>query len=144
MIIKRIFSFSQSLPRWQRLIIFIALCAIGIIFYPEFGCKIENFWDWLGFKGKDFWDWLQLAGVPVSLALLGITFQRQQSQENKDEKRSEILQVYFDRISQLLVDKNLIDRIKRAELQESEDSQRDYLIESSRSIIRARTLSFLC
>ena len=126
--IKRIFSFLRSFSRRQRLIIFVVLFAIVIIIY---------FWNWLGFEGKSFWDWLQLAGVPGSLAVLGINYQRQQSQENKDERRSqgereaderksEILQVYFDRISQLLVDKNLIDRIKRAESKENEDAQKYY------------------
>ena len=145
--IKRIFGFFQPLPRRQRLIVFVVLFAIAIILYPDL-------WNWLGFEGKSFWDWLQLAGVPASLSIAGIIYQRQQSQENKDERRSqgkreaderkaEILQVYFDRISQLLVDKNLIDRVKRAESKENEDAQKDYFIESCRTIIRARTLSVL-
>ena len=68
---------------------------------------------------KTFWDWLNLLGVPLSLALLGAWLQTtQQKQAKESEKvqqkqveanmKEEVLQSYFDRISVLLIDKNLL------------------------------------
>ena len=80
--------------------------------------------------GKTVWDWLSLLGVPLSLAILGYFLQQQQQkraeklskeQQERAEKLSEdqqkiadnatkeeVLQTYFDRLSVLLIDKNLI------------------------------------
>jgi hypothetical protein len=75
--------------------------------------------DWVGFKGKTVWNWLELLGVPLALAVLGYILQQQQqkraetlSKEQReiaaDEAKEEILQGYFDRLSTLLVDKNIL------------------------------------
>ena len=39
-----------------------------------------------GLQGKTWWDWLQLAGVPVSLAFVGLWFQHQQALNSKKER----------------------------------------------------------
>ena len=58
--------------------------------------------------GKTLWDWLSLLGVPLSLAILGAWFQASQQKQANEEAREDVLQVYFDRLSTLLVDKNLL------------------------------------
>ncbi|MEM8610586.1 MAG: hypothetical protein AAGF93_01105 [Cyanobacteria bacterium P01_H01_bin.105] len=100
---------------------------------------------------KSFWDGLQLLGVPLVLAILGAWFQktqqeqaertaREQREQDADETREEVLQLYFDRISTLLIDKNLM-----AIANEGADanSKNKELLEASLDIIRARTLSIL-
>ena len=79
---------------------------------------------------KSVWDGLELLGVPLVLAVLGAWFQknqqeqadriaeaqrhrdyqiaREQREQDGDEIREEVLQLYFDRISTLLIDKNLM------------------------------------
>jgi hypothetical protein len=96
-------------------------------------------------EGKTVWDWLGLIGVPTTLAVLGIWFQSQEqkraSQEAEDHRRlaseenkEETLQRYLDRVSQLLIEKNLIQASLIAN---------NSIVESAAGVIRARTLSVL-
>jgi Pentapeptide repeats (8 copies) len=126
-------------------------------------------------EGKTFWDWLSLLGVPLSLAILGYLLQQDQQkradkvakeQRERDkriakeqheiaagETREEILQSYFDRLSILLVDKNLLaiaSKVYASETQENEGQQKSEatleereLLDSAVDVIRARTLSIL-
>lgn len=126
-------------------------------------------------EGKTLWDWLSLLGVPLSLAVLGLWFQwiqqkrsveLAQEQRDRDEKaakeqreiaadetKEEVLQVYFDRLSVLLVDKNLLaiaSKIYAKETQEEEGQpkieatlEEQELLDSAVDVIRARTLSIL-
>jgi hypothetical protein len=123
-------------------------------------------------SGKTFWDWLSLLGVPLSLAGLGFYFQQQQQKRSEEQAESdreqaeqqvslereiaesnqqeEILQAYFDRVSALLVDQNLLAiAAKLSNLSDLDESQQEALIEqkelldSSVDVIRARTLSIL-
>jgi uncharacterized protein YjbI with pentapeptide repeats len=98
-------------------------------------------------EGRTAWDWLGLIGVPATLAALGIWFQSQEqkraSQEAKEQRRlvaeenkEETLQRYFDRVAQLLIEKDLIGLSSSSE-------QPSSIVESSSNIIRARTLSVL-
>jgi len=89
-------------------------------------------------SGKTLWDWLSLLGVPISLTAFGVWLQKlQQEQAAKEARlekvqtehrtnlekeiaegnqREEALQAYFDRLSTLLIDKNLIavaDKVKK-------------------------------
>ena len=68
---------------------------------------------------KSFWDVLGILGVPLVLAILGAWFQKTQQEQSEriakeqreqdgDETREEVLQLYFDRVSALLIDKNLM------------------------------------
>ncbi|RZM82529.1 pentapeptide repeat-containing protein [Leptolyngbya iicbica] len=113
--------------------------------------------------GKTFWDWLGLIGVPLSLAILGYVLQRQQQKRAADEEKEEILQTYFDRISVLLVDKNLLaiaskayPRTKKSKDQSEEllktiqsiqakslTFEEKELLAAAVDVIRARTLSIL-
>ena len=103
---------------------------------------------------KNLWDWLTLLGVPLTLASLGAALQWQQ--RNRDEKlaKEEILQTYFDRLTALLVDKNILAIAAKVHSKEGKqlwDSQSETtitheereLFNSARDVIRARTLSIL-
>jgi Pentapeptide repeats (8 copies) len=101
--------------------------------------------------GKTIWDWLSLLGVPTSLAILGYRLQqiqqkraeevaraqrnrdealaKEQRQIAADETKEEVLQVYFDRLSGLLVDKNLMAIAAKGN--------------QATDVIRTRTLSIL-
>ncbi len=114
--------------------------------------------------GKTIWDWLSLLGVPLSLAILGYFLQQQQqkraeklskeqqeraeklSEEQRriadNETKEEVLQTYFDRLSVLLIDRNLIalSNKSKSSIITSEEQE---LLDSSLDVIRARTLSIL-
>ena len=120
-------------------------------------------------SGKTLWDWLSLLGVPITLAVLGYWLQQiQQNRSEKvanvqrerdlkianeqrelaaDETKEEVLQVYFDRLSALLVDKNLLAIAAKVNSQESDALQatpeEQELLASAVDVIRARTLSIL-
>ena len=97
-------------------------------------------------SGKTLWDWMSVLGVPLSLAILGFWFQNREQKRTEQEaklerelvtanQREEVLQSYFDRISTLLIDKQLIALVAKNENRE--------LIEAAVDVIRARTLSIL-
>jgi uncharacterized protein YjbI with pentapeptide repeats len=103
--------------------------------------------------GRALWDWLSLLGVPLSLAVLGAWLQQleqrrsektthDQQQIADNEAKEEALQVYIDRISTLLVDKNLLAIAGRRENSDFEEQDRE-LLDAATDVIRARTLSSL-
>jgi len=124
---------------------------------------------------KTLWDWLSLLGVPFSLAVLGFVLQQLQQyraeQQAKAEKvsaeqqakiekeiaesnqREEALQNYLDRLSELLIDKNLIAtaiRLQAASEKQTEGTpllseilEEKELLDAACDVIRARTLSLL-
>jgi uncharacterized protein YjbI with pentapeptide repeats len=67
--------------------------------------------EWSGWKAKNLWDWMQLLIVPLSLAVIAYLFRREESKTSQDiaaeHYQQKLLQDYFDRISQLIVDKHL-------------------------------------
>jgi len=128
--------------------------------------------------GKTLWDWLSVLGVPLTLALLGAWFQtRQQTQADKKAdlekeiaetaRKEEIIQAYLDKLSELVVDKNLFAiaaKVKRFETKStskkegSGDSSGDLeeevnlsevlqeqkeQLDAAVDVIRARTLAVL-
>jgi uncharacterized protein YjbI with pentapeptide repeats len=97
---------------------------------------VVGYWfDWTGFKSKTLWDWLNLLGVfaiPAVVGLGTVWFTTQQGKvsdrENKDNQRETALQAYIDKMSELLLDKNLRESAEDAEV---------------RKITRVRTLTVL-
>jgi uncharacterized protein YjbI with pentapeptide repeats len=88
-----------------------------------------------GFTGKTLWDWLQLLAVlliPVMIAVFSIRFTKQQSQTEiiiaSDNQQQSALQEYLDRMTEMLLEKNL---------------RKSELSDEVRSVARARTLSVL-
>ncbi|MFN6486941.1 MULTISPECIES: pentapeptide repeat-containing protein [unclassified Nostoc] len=132
-------------------------------------------------SGKTLWDWLSVLGVPLSLAVLGYWLQQQQ--QNRDDEQAkfekeraeqqvklekeiaesnrleELLQDYFDRLSTLLVDKNLIaiairinqinfhqenhQEIPVDNFENNSVNEQAELLSAAVDVIRARTLSIL-
>ena len=127
---------------------------------------------------KSAWDGLGLLGViavPVVLAILGAWFQKtqqeqadriakkQREQDNQiaeDQRaqdegkiREEVLQLYFDRVSALLIEKNLMAvTTKREKIENARNkgvfvspinAEQEELLEVAVNVIRARTLSIL-
>jgi uncharacterized protein YjbI with pentapeptide repeats len=99
---------------------------------------------------RTIWDWLSLAGVPLSLAFIGAWLQSSQQRtaietaevqrkQAEAEAKEEVLQVYFDRISVLLIDKNLLGIAGKAE----STPEQTELVDAAEDVIRARTLSIL-
>jgi uncharacterized protein YjbI with pentapeptide repeats len=93
-------------------------------------------------EGKTLWDWLSLLGVPLSLAILGYILQEQQQKRADNETKEEVLQTYFDRLSVLLIDKNLIALSNKSNLSTITPEEQE-LLDSALDVIRARTLSIL-
>jgi Pentapeptide repeats (8 copies) len=96
-----------------------------------------------GLRGKTLWDWLQLLIVPLALAFVALLFNlsatrteqniathryEQDQQLAMDKQREDLLQTYLDRMSELLLDKQL-----RASKPDTE----------VRNIVRARTITIL-
>src|SRR5205823_10508278 len=76
-------------------------------------------------QGKSLWDWLNLLGVLAIPAVVGfgtVWFTTQQGKvsdmENKDNQQEAALQVYIDKMSELLLDKNLRGSAEHAEVRE--------------------------
>lgn len=157
--------------QWWINFLALALAAFALVVTFQKG----NWAPWMGFSGKTTWDWLDLLGVPLTLAILGYILQQQErnraetlkeqereraeklSREQREiaanEAKEEILQVYFDRLSTLLVDKNIL-AIAAKVYPPSEkrgDDQPEItitpeereLLDSAVDVIRARTLSIL-
>ena len=93
-------------------------------------------------EGKTLWDWLSLLGVPLSLAILGYVLQEQQRKRADNETKEEVLQAYFDRLSVLLIDRNLIVLSNKSQSSTITPEEQE-LLDSSLDVIRARTLSIL-
>jgi uncharacterized protein YjbI with pentapeptide repeats len=92
-----------------------------------------------GFKGKTLWDWLSLLVVPASLAGLGALLQMKEQQIAEDNRQEEALQHYLDRVSNLVIEKNLL-AIAAKDAPTTEEKE---LLKVSLEIIRALTLSTL-
>ena len=99
---------------------------------------------------KNLWDWLDLLGVPIVLVGLGYLFERQQRKRAEDESKEEALQVYLDRLSEILIDKNLLGiaaKVNASGKQNAAGKQltlkEKELFSTSKDVIRARTLSIL-
>ena len=78
----------------------------------------------------------------MSLAILGYVLQEQQRKRADNETKEEVLQTYFDRLSVLLIDQNLIALSNKSNSSTITSEDRE-LLDSSLDVIRARTLSIL-
>src|SRR2546429_6278993 len=66
-----------------------------------------------GLRGKTLWDWLQLLIIPAVLAVGGYAFtyttSRNEQKNALDSQRETLLQAYLDRMSELLLDKHMME-----------------------------------
>ncbi|MEO0768123.1 MAG: pentapeptide repeat-containing protein [Cyanobacteria bacterium J06649_4] len=100
--------------------------------------------------GKTVWDWASLVGVPLSLFALGYWVQKTQQQQQvalvleqrnqaESAEKEAILQTYFDQISALLLDQQLVLFSADKNSTPEQRKRKDVAV----SIIHARTLSIL-
>lgn len=115
------------------------------------------------FPGKGLWDYLEILLVPVLIFVLTVLLDsrskardaiqkneaeaRELIQKNEaerirqEENRDQALQLYFDRVSSILLDKQVISLAEAAKKLGPE--YKDPLVESARDVIRAQTLAIL-
>jgi Pentapeptide repeats (8 copies) len=64
-----------------------------------------------GLSGKTLWDWLQLLIIPLGLAVVALLFNLATTQKDEnialDKQREDLLQIYLDRMSELLLKEHL-------------------------------------
>lgn len=90
----------------------VILIIIGIILIASFVFAILQFgWDWTGFPTKTLWDLMELLIVPVVLAFGALWFNRAQLNRDqwlaREHEEDRLLQNYFDKMTELLLQKNL-------------------------------------
>lgn len=89
-------------------------------------------WGWTGFSAKTEWDWLGVLAIPVVVGWGAVWYTTQQGKvsdrENTDNQRETALQTYIDKISELLLEKDLRESAEGDEV---------------RNIARVRTLTVL-
>jgi hypothetical protein len=106
-----------------------------------------------GFKGKTLWDWLSLLVVPASLAGLGALLQLKEQRRAKEQaelereiadqnRQEEALQHYLDRVSNLLIEKNLLAIAVKVGNEKNTPDEKE-LLDVSVDIIRTMTLTTL-
>jgi hypothetical protein len=91
---------------------------------------------------KTLWDWLHLTavlGVPLTLANLGYLVKLVEQEQAENTLQEEVLQHYLDRVSNLVIEKNLL-AIAAKDAPTTEETE---LLDVSVDIIRALTLSTL-
>ena len=128
-------SWWQTICKPLAVVEIIVACVIGIVTVVGIIGGYLFHWSWTGISMKTLWDWLNLLGVLAIPAVVGLGaawYTAQQGKvsdrENKDNQRETALQAYIDKMSELLLDKNLC-----------ESSLGDMV----RDIARARTLTLL-
>lgn len=107
---KRAKKLSRQLTRQQVLVTLGLAGLVMVIGGLIFGWKGEWPVDNTGFPKKTLWDWLELLVVPVVIAVVGIVggawFTRERA-------RDTALQMYLDKMSELLIDKELRGETRR-------------------------------
>jgi uncharacterized protein YjbI with pentapeptide repeats len=113
----------KSRSRWQKvrkpLIVAASIASFAVILaLIAFGYRLS----WTGFLKKNLWDWLQLLIIPVVLAIAGFWLSQIQKRGEEritqgqkeveqevatDNQRETLLQAYIDKMSELLVEKQL-------------------------------------
>jgi uncharacterized protein YjbI with pentapeptide repeats len=117
-------SWWQTARKHLTVIVFIVLIGVFVLIFLGYWLD----WDWTGFNerisshvqqyqpAKTLWDWLQLLGVlaiPIVIGLGTVWFTTKQVQltdaVNKDNQRETALQSYIDKMSELLLEKHLLE-----------------------------------
>jgi Pentapeptide repeats (8 copies) len=129
----------QKVKQYQAIILVTGSILMILIVLIVIGYRVSG----TGFAGKTLWDWLQLLIIPVVLAIAGsiinVTVSRgdQQATKQRAETEREIakdnqheasLQIYIDKMSEILLEKHLRKSDKEDEV---------------RKIARVRTLTVL-
>ena len=145
---------SRALPPWLakvwkwawkcRWLILIGLIAAVIVCWPG----ITN-WLKLQFPGKSKWDWIEKILIPIASPAaigFGVYFldknaKDRESQRAENDSKNQAIQIFFERISALLLGKQVI-YLANAEKKLGPE-YKDPIVESARDVIRAQTLAVL-
>jgi ABC-type nickel/cobalt efflux system permease component RcnA len=123
----------QPQPWWKDNWLVLALVTLAMVIATITILGYWLRWSWTGLETKSAWDWLELLIIPIVLGAGALWFNRQERraqndletrrqeseqalarEERKnnreiaeDRARDDALRSYFDRMSELLLDKNL-------------------------------------
>jgi hypothetical protein len=96
---------SETTTLVERSLAFFALLATGLVIAVTGVLRIWRSWE------RPFWDWLELLIIPAVLALGGYLFSRAERKSGREiatnRTREELLQSYFDRMTDLLLKESL-------------------------------------
>jgi Pentapeptide repeats (8 copies) len=100
-----------------------------------------------GFTGKRLWDWLQLLIIPLVIAgggyLFTLAMRRNEQQNTMDNQREAALQVYIDKISELLLHEKLHESPPPNEVQVIAQARTATVLRILDPIRRASLIQFL-
>jgi hypothetical protein len=95
----------------------VAFGVVGIVLVVVIALIIVGYrFDWTGFNGnhksgKTLWDWMQLLVIPIALAIAGLSYNLVRDRTDRriahDELQADVLQEYINKLSELLLDKDL-------------------------------------
>ena len=130
--------------KWRWWILIGLLAATFIDSWP-----VITAWLKLQFPGKTKWDWIEKVLIPIAPPAaigFGVWFldrnaKDREAQREENENKNQALQVYFDRISLILLEKQVISLAEAAK--KLGPKYKDPLVESARDVIRAQTLAIL-
>jgi len=124
------------LKRWLWLLVALVAMALTIWAGYHFPALVP---------GRRRWDYVSLFLVPILAGLVSalpvVVFSLLSQAISAEEERARTLQLYLDRISTILVDHQVLMLVESAK--RLGENYRDPLVESSRDLIKARTLSVL-
>jgi hypothetical protein len=136
----------QPRPWWKDTWPVLALVTLAVVIATITGLGYWLRWTWTGLETKSAWDWLELLIIPVALGIGALYFNQQtrkreqelasQERENDrhiaaDRAREDAIQSYFDRMSELLLDKNL---------GESDEDNMEWIVARARTLAVIRSL----
>lgn len=104
---------------WWTFGLAVTICLILLGYkYPAVGFSEFTSLSGEYFRGKTLWDWIELAIVPIVIALLAYWLSGEQKLKEIEiaqlHKREETLQKYFDQITSLLIDQDLLAEDKQS------------------------------
>jgi uncharacterized protein YjbI with pentapeptide repeats len=90
----------------------VLLSLIAVVVSSHIRHRLGFDWhDGTGFEDKTLWDWMELLIIPSVLSVGAFLFNRSERRSEqsiaKDQQREEALQMYLDKMTQLLIDKHL-------------------------------------
>lgn len=111
----------------RAVMVLAALGLGGCLLYVRIGLGLVAWADWTGFgeyplpksgnhPAKTLWDWLDLVAIPVVLAFGEWIRNRSERKSDRnialDQQRQVILQAYYDRMAELILEKGLGDALE--------------------------------
>ena len=139
----RLTRFAKWVWKWRWWILIGLLAATIIACWPRVTAWLKSL-----LPGKTKWDYIEKDLIPIAPPAaigFGVWFldknaKDRESQREENENKNQALQLYFDRVSSILLDKQVIHLAEAAKKLGPE--YKDPLVESARDVIRAQRLPF--